>query len=180
MEHVSHPWLLQGWNMGSITTRQLALICRWCFLASLCVSLFMCLLVYRLCPLLLISSALILCFIAAGVQNVHVAAAALCTHILPSPSSKAGPTMLMRSKLRCVTIISTLYHFILPPLHPSQHVHLCFITPVIVIPLFLPCSVSPFFPFASLPPSVSHYLLLLSLLSSESYTSCVLTNFPCP
>ncbi len=169
----------------------------------------MCLLVYCVCSLLLISSALILCFIAAeGVQNVHVAAAAaLCAHILACPGCQVSPTMLMRSKFngssppsqtlrnthtywrvlccrkrhrrRRVTFISTLYHFILPPLHPS-HRFICLSSPVIFIPLSHPCFISPFFPFTSPPPSVSHYLLLLSLLSSQSNTSLVLSNFPCP
>lgn len=87
LEYVIHPWLYKAkiraeltWDnwFSSVDVSPPPPVCT---LGS--VSLFMCSLVYCLCPLLLISSALILCFIASeGVQNVHVAAAALCAHIL--------------------------------------------------------------------------------------------------
>lgn len=190
--------------MGRITIGQLALICWRCFLSLFFffprrVSLFMCLLVYRVCPLLLISSALILCFTAAGgAQNVRVRRRrSVRAHSGICPGCQVSPTMLMRSKFNCssphppvppphpslrrVTIISTLYPFILPPRPSITQVHLSLITPVIFVPLSL-------FLLPSLHSFPSLHSLHLSLIicyfchscPSQSNTSLVLSNFPCP
>ena len=92
--------------MGWITIRQLALICLWAFfflsLFFLCLLLrvsvlFVRLLAYGVCPLLLISSALISHFTAAeGTQNVCCCSAR--TYFGISLGRQVSPTMLMRSK----------------------------------------------------------------------------------
>lgn len=198
--------------MGWITIRQLALICLWAFFflpfffprrvrLLLRVSLlFVRLLVCGVCPLLLISSALISHFIAAeGAQNVCCCSAHTYFGIsrLPgqsnhvneikvqelSPSSQTTETHTRahtrweiiryrkNSQDRDVLLSSQHDHFILPPLHPS-HRSICLSSPL--FPFLVPSLHS------SLPPSASHYLLLLSLLSSRSSTSLVPSNFPCP
>ena len=230
--------------MGWITIRQLALICLWAFfflsLFFLCLLLrvsvlFVRLLAYGVCPLLLISSALISHFTAAeGTQNVCCCSAR--TYFGISLGRQVSPTMLMRSKFEsshlpfkwekcththiythtlCESTPSPSLQNRKPhtPTHPppntrkqespqkkkkkkkktAQTETFCYHPSTITSSSHLSIhrtgpSVShhPSFPFlvpslhSSLPPSASHYLLLLSLLSSRSSTSLVLPNFPCP
>lgn len=113
-------------------------------------------------------------------QKEHkMSAAAPRAHILAYLGCQVSPTMLMRSKFKS----SRLPRKRQKRTHARTHAGKSFATEKTAKTetcCYHPNTITLPSLHSSLPPSASHYLLLLSLLSSRSSTSLVLSNFPCP